>query len=163
VGINDEAFVEFVAGELANLLSFGHRLTADPVAADGLVQQALLHSRRRWRNVEPGEPTGDDVRRIMVRRQWSRRRPAAGRTRPPASPEIVRTAEEIHVIQALRALTARQRVVLVLCTGDGLSDAAVATVIGCREATVRRLRARALETVAILIDSPDISIEVVVE
>jgi RNA polymerase sigma factor (sigma-70 family) len=91
------------------------------------------------------------VRRIVTTSylDWRRRRseePLAQVPEPPLGPDpadgVVRRDE---LARALGALTAHQRVVLVLRHYEGYDDTAIAAVLGCGEGTVRSHASRGLD------------------
>jgi RNA polymerase sigma factor (sigma-70 family) len=64
--------------------------------------------------------------------------------RPAAGCLEDRTADQAELWAALGALSERQRAVLVLRYYEGLADHEIATLLRCREMTVRSLASRGL-------------------
>ncbi|MET9670307.1 sigma factor-like helix-turn-helix DNA-binding protein [Streptomyces sp. NPDC006475] len=101
-----------------------HLMTADPRAAEELARGTLAETYARRRRI----PRGDadfHVRRTLVRRHLRR----AGRRGAD-------TGQCAPLLRALAGMPARQRVVLVLRHGEGLSDAETAQVLGCSSRAV---------------------------
>lgn len=142
-------FDEFVVGHGAALLRFGYLMTGDRALAEDLVQEALVKVHRRWSSGFSVDRPDAYVRKVMANQftSWRRRR---------SSTEVVGTvpdgacldgsdafADRDLVWQALAELPRRQRVVLVLRYYEHLTDAEIASLVGCAESTVRSLAARA--------------------
>ncbi|WP_432042440.1 sigma-70 family RNA polymerase sigma factor [Streptomyces cadmiisoli] len=125
-------FAAYTAHTWPWLLRAAHLLTGDPRAAEDLARGTLAETYARRRRI----PRGDadfHVRRTLVRRhlRLPRRHPAdAGQSSP--------------LLRALAGLPARQRVVLVLRYGEGLSKSETAQVLGCSTGTVTSLLRRGL-------------------
>lgn len=146
-----EHFAESQAGALAGL---AYRLTGQRESARDLVQEVLLDSFRQWPKVSAARDRSAYLRRMLVNRHLNgvRRRqvvevacaepydsdPAARR----GSPDVVEDRDAMW--RALAGLPDRQRTVLVLRYYEGLEDAAIADLVGCRRTTVRSLAARGI-------------------
>lgn len=133
------------------LLRTAHLLTGDRGHGEDLLQQALERLYRHWRRID-GDPEGW-VRRTMVNlatdrwRLRSRRPLESARPLPdrPMTGDPHAAVEHRHdLVLALRALTARQRAVLVLRYFDDLSEAEVAALLGCSVGTVKSTASKAL-------------------
>jgi RNA polymerase sigma-70 factor (sigma-E family) len=148
-------FDDFVASRGQALLRFAYLLTHDGPLAEDLVQDALVKAHSRWNRQTRIEHPDAYVRRIVVNEfvTWRRRRsssevpsaqpPEAG----PASgvPDAIEGIADRDVVWRLLAeLPRNHRAVLVLRYYEGLSDAEIATVLGCPEGTVRSWASRAL-------------------
>lgn len=154
----DAVFDRLVRAHGADLLRFAYLLTHDRGRAEDLVQDALLNAVRRWRREGVPELPVPYLRRSIVNGYlgWRRRR---------ASTELVdevggaaltddtsqAQADRDAVWRLLAALPARARAVLVLRYYEDLPDAVIAETLGCAEATVRSVAARAF---AVLRDDP---------
>jgi RNA polymerase sigma-70 factor (sigma-E family) len=155
----DAVFDRLVRAHGADLLRFAYLLSHDRGRAEDLVQDALLNAVRRWRRTGVPELPVPYLRRSIVNGHlgWRRRR---------ASTELVDEvggaaaleddasqvqADRDAVWRMLAALPVRARAVLVLRYYEDLPDAAIAETLGCAEATVRSLAARAF---AVLRDDP---------
>jgi DNA-directed RNA polymerase specialized sigma24 family protein len=123
----DDVLTELVEHSGDRLLRVAYQLTHDAAAAQDLVQEALLRVYQSGRLRSSTEIVTDVVPE----------RPAAG------CPED-RTADQAELWVALGALSERQRAVLVLRYYEDLADHEIATLLGCREATVRSLASRGL-------------------
>ena len=147
-------FDEFVASRSQALLRFAYLLTHDGPLAEDLVQDALVKAHRRWNRQTRIEHPDAYVRRIVANEfvTWHRRRsssevpslpPETGRT-SVAADAIEGIADRDVVWRLLAELPRNHRAVLVLRYYEGLSDAEIATVLGCPEGTVRSWASRAL-------------------
>jgi RNA polymerase sigma-70 factor (sigma-E family) len=131
--------------------------------AEDLVQQALEQLYRRWRkrgvDVDDAEAY---ARRVVVNEYLRRRRlGSASELITDVVPDIASVAPDAAVAErdamwrSLDALPARQRAAVVLRYYEELPYRDIAAVLGCREATVRSLVARALHTLrATAVESP---------
>lgn len=135
-------FTEFVAARSPALIRLAYVLTADQHAAEDLLQSALTKAAAHWGRIHTSPESY--IRRIMYREQvnrWRRR----GRWRemavavvpePPPAPGPSVEAR-VALADALRALPARKRAVLVLRYLEDLPEAQVADILGCSVGTVR--------------------------
>ena len=147
----DGGFDTFAATHTAALLRLAYLLCRDPGRAEDLVQDSLEKALRRWRRSGPPEQPLAYARRIVVNSYlgWRRRR-ASGElvgvldVAEPTTPDGAdEHAARDLMWRALGALEPRQRAVLVLRYYLGLPDREIAEQLGCAEATVRSLAARA--------------------
>jgi RNA polymerase sigma-70 factor (sigma-E family) len=136
-----------VESDGAALLRFAFLLCRDAGRAEDLVQDALVRMMRSHSTVEAPAAY---ARKVIVNEYlgWRRRR---------WSTEIVRTddadvgvddsvdavADRDLVWRLIGSLPPRARAVLVLRYYEDLPDAEIAAVVGCAEATVRSIAARA--------------------
>ena len=144
-------FDVFVAAHGAGLVRFAYLLTRDLARAEDLVQDALVRSYRRWDRIAVVDQPLAYVRQIVVRGFLSWRRGLASREvigvtgSDVAGPDPATGVADRHAMwQALAALPARQRTVLVLRYYEDLPDDQIADLVGCAPATVRSLTARGL-------------------
>lgn len=150
----EAAFERFAEGQAAALALLAYQLTGHREAARDLVQDVLLEVFRQWPKVSTAGSRAAYVRRILVNRHLSGvRRP---RVREILSADHVDldamapqglSYDHVHadhdaMWKALAALPDRQRTVLVLRYYEGLPDADIAGIVGCRRTTVRSLAAR---------------------
>jgi RNA polymerase sigma-70 factor (sigma-E family) len=145
-----EDFEEFVAAALPGLLRFGVILTGDRHRADDLVQTALVKTMRRWRAIEPDQPTAY-VRRAMVNTHLSGWRRSRRETGMPDGFDIAARTDETasyddqdQLARALAVLPPRQRAVIVLRFYAGLSEAEIAETLGCAPGTVKSQSSKAM-------------------
>lgn len=147
-----EGFAEFVAGRERALQRTAWLLTGDWAMAEDLVQTALVKSWPCWERIMRRDDPELYVRRVMVNTwaTWWRRRwrwehaSAAVPDRPAPGDMAAEVAVRVAVRDALGRLTRRQRAVLVLRVFDDLSEAQVASVLGCAVGTVKSTTAQAL-------------------
>jgi RNA polymerase sigma-70 factor (sigma-E family) len=152
VNAEPEGFAQFVEARERALQRTAWLLTGDWALAEDLVQTSLARSWPRWERIRRRDNPEIYVRRVMVNTwvTWSRRRwwgehasAAVPDTAAPgdlAAEVAVRTA----VQGALKALTSRQRAVVVLRIFDDLTEPQVAQVLNCATGTVKSTMARAL-------------------
>jgi RNA polymerase sigma-70 factor (sigma-E family) len=160
VVVDEAAFDEFVVGRGPSLLRFGFLLSGDRGLAEDLVQDALVKLHRRWSGPSAVEHPEAYVRRIIANdfTSWRRRRASTEIVRPVpelASADVADALADRDVMwQALGALTARQRTVLVLRYYEQETDRSIGSMLGCGESTVRSLAARAF---SVLRANPNLS------
>ncbi|MFI9760710.1 sigma factor-like helix-turn-helix DNA-binding protein [Streptomyces sp. NPDC051963] len=108
------------------LVTTAHLLAGDPREAPELLRKALVGVCARWRRI-PRDDVDFYVRRSLVKEHLRRAR----RRRTPPHEE-------------LRALSARQRAVLVMLHWEGLSETETAQLLGCSACAVRSRARRGL-------------------
>lgn len=151
-------FEEYAACRLPALLRFAAVLSGDRDLAQDLVQEVLARAHVRWHKIGRLDRPDQYVRRMITneflswRRRWGRVT-AVGQIAdrpPPAGPDTATThAERDALLTELARLPKRQQAVLVLRYYEGLTDAEIAEVLGCRPGTVRGYAWRALATLRI--------------
>lgn len=149
----DDVLTELVEHSGDQLLRMAYQLTHDAAAAQDLVQEALLrvYQSVRHRGLAP-EDWYAYLRRAVINEYVRTRRLRSSTEivtdvvpeRPAARCLEDRAADQAELWAALGALSERQRAVLVLRYYEGLADHEIATLLGCREATVRSLASRGL-------------------
>jgi RNA polymerase sigma-70 factor (sigma-E family) len=153
-----QEFERFVAETSDALVRTAYLVVWDLAEAEDLVQECLLVVARRWPRVRTMEQPRAYARRILVNlaldgsKRRSRRREELDAS--PASLELqadeasARRLDGVDVrselLQALATLPPRQRAVLVLRYFEDLSEAQVATVLGCSVGTVKSTASRGL-------------------
>ena len=152
-------FERFVTGSTGRLLRSAYLMTSDLAEAEDLVQETLLRVARRWPEVRAMEYPAAYARRILVNLAIDgagQRARHAGELAAPARPgppdradaraerdlRAVDTQDEL--LQALAALPARQRAVIVLRYWDDLPETQVAAILGCSAGTVKSTASRGL-------------------
>jgi RNA polymerase sigma-70 factor (sigma-E family) len=149
----DDALTDLVARSGDRLLRVGYQLTHDRAAAQDLVQDALLrvYLSARRRGTVPDDWYAYLRRAVVNEFLRVRRRRASTEVltdtvhdRPAAEQQEDRIADRADLWAALGALSQRQRAALVLRYYEGLADGEIATLLGCREASVRSLVSRGL-------------------
>ncbi|MGW2055481.1 SigE family RNA polymerase sigma factor [Streptomyces sp. NPDC001840] len=151
---NDD-FAEYAAAAWPRLVRAAHLLTGDFHEAEDLVQTTLAKVCARWRRI-PREEVDFYVRRALVNNNLSRvRKRRVIHLLTPLLPEAVHgrhTGHAEHIeeraalAQALAALSARQRAVVVLRYWEDLSEQETAGLLNCSVGTVKTHARRALET-----------------
>jgi len=150
-------FDEFVGARLPALLRYATAVTCDPHLAEDVVQDVLVRAQSRWGRIGGVDQPEAYVRRMVLNEFLSWRRRVARRAVPvrdetieAASPVLDdpagRLVERDAVVGMIAALPPRQRAVIALRFFEGSSDAEIADLLGCTEATVRSHASRALAT-----------------
>ena len=150
MAVDDAEFRELFASEYARLCWLGFLLTGSRAEGEELAQETLVRMWWRWRlGRRPADPARY-ARRVLVNRQRSLLRRAAvearslGRARPA---QVVPSADSERAMvlwEAVQALPARQRAVLVLRYKEDLTEAEVARLLGLPVGTVKSASHRAL-------------------
>jgi len=149
--VTDGSFERFVHEHHASLYRTAVLMTGDPEAAQDLVQTALSRVFARWSRIRHEEPAAY-ARRIVVnahrdvwRRDRGREQLVAVAPEPRAAADATgRVVERDSVVRALRALTGRERRVVVLRFLYDLSEAETASELGMRVGTVKSTTHRAI-------------------
>lgn len=150
--MRDEAsYVEFVSARWASLLRLAYLLTGSEAAADDLLQTSLMRAYVSWSKVQRTGSPEAYVRKILVNgaisegRRRSRRPEVLGRVPETAGPD--RQAESLDraaLWPLVDALPPRQRAVVVLRYYEDMSEAEIASVLGCAPGTVKSQASDAL-------------------
>lgn len=141
---SEDQYGEFVNARASALLRTAILLTAgDRATAEDLVQTALVRAYARRRRVRTPIATETYARRTLVRAAIRGRR---DRARRADGGHPGRDENPLTILDALRALPARQRAVVVLRYHVDYSEAQVAEALGSAAGTVRRHGTRAIET-----------------
>ena len=159
-------YEQFVAARLPSLLRYATALAGRPQLAEDVVQEVLLRAQTRWRRIGGLDQPEAYVRRMVLNEYlgWRRRRSSRDVAMPVdrldgLSPAVADHAtahgERDQLRHALAALPRRQRAVLVLRFYLGLSDAEIATELGCAVGTVRSHASRALATLRTALDTEE--------
>jgi len=159
----EESFREFVEGSWNRLLRTAYLLTGDHGAAEDLVQTALMRTYRHWGRIETYDSPEAYVRRVMANANvsaWRRRKaivhvmaeppePAAGNGAGYAAGSGAGDHQDAYAVRdelwrAVQAMSPRMRTAFVLRYFEDLSEAEVASVMGCAVGTVKSQIARGL-------------------
>ena len=149
----DEALADVVARSGDRLLRVAYQLTHDRVAAQDVVQEALLRVYRSVirRGVAPQDSYAYLRRAVINEYLRTQRLHSSAEVvtdkmpeQPTAASPEDQIADRAQLWAALGALSARQRAVLVLRYYEDLPDHQIAALLGCREASVRSLASRGL-------------------
>jgi RNA polymerase sigma-70 factor (sigma-E family) len=150
-----DEFGEFMATRWPGLVRLAYGLTEDRWLAEDVAQAALASAYAAWWRMRRADDPDAYVRRILVNtsnRRFRRRRVAEHSREPAELPDLAvadsadRIGQRSALLSALRELPRRQRAIVVLRYWEDLSDAQVATALGCAEGTVRSQASRALAT-----------------
>lgn len=147
----DSEFSEYVAARRAKLYRTAYLLAGDPHRAEDLVQQALTKLYVAWKRLSKRDDVDAYARRIVVnahldevRRPWRRERPRPTEDLDRAAEAGLAPEDRDALWDALRALPARQRQVVVLRHYWGLSVAETAQDLGISQGTVKSSTSDAL-------------------
>lgn len=148
----DQDFAEFVAARWAALYRLTYLLTASPTAAEDLLQTSLEKAYVRWARIGGMDHAEAYVRRMIANTFVSSRRRAWVREEPrDRLPEAESSAEGALLDRALLwplvcALPDRQRAVIVLRYYEDMSEADIATTLGCAAGTVKSQSSAAMRS-----------------
>jgi RNA polymerase sigma-70 factor (sigma-E family) len=149
-------FEHFVAESSDPLLRTAYLIVWDLSEAEDLVQECLLTVARRWPRVRRMQHPRAYARRVLVnlaldgRRRRARRRqeleapPSAWERRSDEHGTMAGVEVRRDLVDALATLPPRQRAVLVLRYFEDLTEAQVASVLGCSVGTVKSTASRGL-------------------
>jgi RNA polymerase sigma-70 factor (sigma-E family) len=145
------SFRDFVMARSPALLRTAWLLTGNAHLAEDLLQTALARTWPQWGRLHPDGDPDAYVRRVMVNTSLSwRARRWHGEWATEHLPE--RAAVDVHdrvldraqLADVLRAVTPRQRAVLVLRFMEDCSEQQTADLLGCSVGTVKSHTSRAL-------------------
>jgi RNA polymerase sigma factor (sigma-70 family) len=137
------SFVELYERAFAPMVRLAVALIGSEPVAEDLVHDVFVRLHARWRSIE--QP--DAYLRVAVVnacRSAARRRQSEHRALAAQADDVVSLMAADEMFDALGALPYRQRVALVLHYYEGLTQAEIADVLGCREGTVASLTHRGL-------------------
>jgi RNA polymerase sigma-70 factor (sigma-E family) len=146
-------FEEFVALRLPALIRQATVLAGDPHVAEDVVQDVLVKAQPRWTRIGELDVPESYLRKMIVNELLTVRRQVAARMRRERAhlPTTVgdraeQVAERDALVRLIKALPARQRIVIALRYFEDMADADIAELLGCRLTTVRSQASRALAT-----------------
>jgi RNA polymerase sigma-70 factor (ECF subfamily) len=144
-----EAFDALVSLRSPALLRTAYLLCGDRHLAQDLVQNSLSRAYTRWGRLQSVDAGESYIRKVMVtqaassrRRRWHAEVPTAALPERPSGSEDLDLRATLR--QALAALPAPQRAVLVLRFYEDLSEADTAAVLDTSVGTVKSRTSRAL-------------------
>jgi len=149
--VADEELVLLVRSHEAALLRLAYLLSRDSARAEDLVQDTLLRVLRRWRSAGAPDHAFAYARRVLINEflAWRRLRSASELLGPVEDAKVPDHADQLAdrelMWRLLGAVQPRARTVLILRYYEQLSDAEIAAMLGCRQATIRSISARALQ------------------
>jgi RNA polymerase sigma-70 factor (sigma-E family) len=136
-------FDDLYRAEYPRAVRLARLLTGSPSSAEDLAQEAFVRVHRRGAGVA-NPPAYLRTVVVNVCRNWHRARAREAR-RLVEHGQLIDVSVEARELEAsLALLSYRQRSVLVLRYWLDLSEAEIATALGCRAGTVKSLHARAL-------------------
>jgi RNA polymerase sigma-70 factor (sigma-E family) len=147
-------FEDFILAHLSRLLRYATMLTGEREQAADLVQDVLVKAYRRWSRISDADHPDRYVLRMVTNDYLSWRRSRSARLIVTGDlPDEVRPDDFAadHALredmwQRLARLPRRQRAVVVLRYYEQLTDAEIADLLGCAQATVRAHAHKALTT-----------------
>jgi RNA polymerase sigma-70 factor (ECF subfamily) len=142
--VGTETFEDFFRREYHAVVALAFALTGRAAAAEELAQDAFLVTYRSWVKVSSYEMPAAFVRRVVANMSVSFRRRLAAEARAmtrvasrPAAWAAPLSAPDADFWRSVRSLPRRQAQVLALRYLEDRSDAEIAHILGCSEATVR--------------------------
>ena len=146
-------FEEFLAVRLPALTRYATALAGDPDAGADVLQDVLLKAQPRWSRIGALDTPEAYIRKMVINELISARRRLTARLRREHihRPESINDrseqfAQREALVQLIRALPARQRIVVVLRYFEDMADGDIAALMGCSLVTVRSQASRALAT-----------------
>ncbi|MFF5231097.1 SigE family RNA polymerase sigma factor [Dactylosporangium sp. NPDC000521] len=147
----EQAYRDYVAGNLDRLRRTAYLLCGDWHLADDLTSTVLVKLLRHWKRASAMDHPDAYVRRMLMsawlderRRPWRRE---SFTDRLPDRPAVSTDRDQrLDVLSLLAGLPPRRRAVLVLRFFCDLSVEETAQALGCSEGTVKSQAARALES-----------------
>lgn len=160
-------FEAWLTEQLPGLLRFTQVVCGGPDPAEEVVQDVAVKVHARWSRIRGLEHREAYVRRMVVnehlswRRKWSRIIPQAEfREPPPTGPGFAEQhADRAALVAELARLPRKQRAALALRYFEGLSDDAIADLLGCRPVTVRSHISRGLATLRVEMKPPAVLVD----
>jgi RNA polymerase sigma-70 factor (sigma-E family) len=147
-------FDEYVAARSPALLRLAYLLVGDSGLAEDLLQETLIRVYPRWSRILRQDPEAY-VRRSLARNAvslWRRGRHFGREVSYAHVPDSISSsgddADPFGIVwQAVSELPPRQRAVVVLTFYADMSEAEIATALGCAVGTVKSQKSRALARV----------------
>ncbi len=137
-----DGFEELYRANYRKLVQLAYLLTQSAETADDLVQDVFARVLPRWQRLDDPVPY---LRRSVVNAANSWRRRLRLERLRSAHVEESANLHADELFDVLAELPSRQRSAVVLRFYEGMSDAEVAAVLGCRPGTVASLVHRAFE------------------
>jgi RNA polymerase sigma-70 factor (sigma-E family) len=151
----DTSFVEFVESAWQRHLRLAVLLTGDRSQAEELLQDSLVRMYERWRKLSRLDDLNAYLRRSLVNNHTSnwrrRRRESLVAEVPDRVSAVAAGGPDPEVRQALMALPAGQRAVVVLRLYEDLSERQTAAALGCSVGNVKSQYVRALDKLRALV------------
>jgi RNA polymerase sigma-70 factor (sigma-E family) len=144
-------FEEYVAARLPALLRQATVLAGDPHVAEDVVQDVLMKAQPRWARIAELDVPDAYLRKMIVNELLSARRRVAAAVRrergqqpAPVHDGVEAIVRREAILQVIRTLPTRQRIVVALRFYEDMADSDIAALLGCAEGTVRSQASRAL-------------------
>jgi RNA polymerase sigma factor (sigma-70 family) len=153
---DDLDFERFLDRDLGGLTRLAMVLTLDPHEAEDLAQQTAMKLQLKWHLVRRADNPPAYARRLLLNEFLANQRRKQRETRartsaaypPTATDDIAAHVERRLVItDLLGRLPGKQRAAIALRYLEDRPDGEIAVILNCREATVRSLVKRGLDTV----------------
>ena len=157
----DTAVEEFYALHYRRLVRLSVLLVRDVETAEEVVQDSFVAMHDRWRRLRDPDKGLAYLRQTVVNRSRSVLRHRAVQARHPspvqtdhhgADEDAVATERRTQVLNALRALPARQREVLALRYYLDLSEAEIAETLGISRGAVKSHASRGAASLRLLLE-----------
>lgn len=131
-------------------------LTGNRSQAEDLLQDSLVRMYERWRKLSRRDDLHAYLRRALVNNHTSvwRRRRRENLVAEVPEPAATSEGPDIEMTQALAALPAGQRAVVVLRLYEDLSERQAAEALGCSVGNIKSQYARALDKLRSLVREP---------
>ncbi len=153
----DTSFVEFVESAWQRHLRLALLLTGNRSQAEELLQDSLVRMYERWRKLSRRDDLHAYLRRALVNNHtsmWRRRRRESLVAEVPDRAASGGGGSDPEFSQALMALPAGQRAVVVLRLYEDLSEQQAAAALGCSVGNIKSQYARALDKLRSLVREP---------
>lgn len=150
---HEAEFVDFVEAASPRLLTSAWLLTADPVTAEDLVQEALERVYVRWGKVRGTNPTAY-ARRIVTNLhtdRWRKQRREVLTGAPPERAIGEVSSASVDLVRVLQQLPTRERECVVLRHYLDLSEKETAEALGVSLGTVKSSTSRGLAGLRVLL------------
>jgi RNA polymerase sigma-70 factor (sigma-E family) len=150
------------AAHYNSLVGLAVLLVRDVATAEEVVQDSFIAMHRSWSRLRQNDKALAYLRRSVVNRSRSvlRRRVVADKNWPKPPPDMpsaeqgaIALLERSAVVAALRALSPRQREVVVLRYYGDLTEAQIAAVIGISPGAVKSHSSRAMSALRSVLES----------
>jgi RNA polymerase sigma-70 factor, ECF subfamily len=143
VELGSAAFEDFFRREYPAMVALAAAVSRSPHTAEDLAQEAMLRARRHWDRIGAFDKPGTWVRRVTINLSLNSRRGVAreARTRlawwERSEPAEQPQALDPDLLDALHALSPRQRAAVSLHYLEDRSTSEIADLLGCSESTAR--------------------------
>ncbi len=142
---SQQNFERLILPETPRLLRFARRLTSNPSSAEDLVQETLLRAWRSFYQFQEGTNARAWLYRILMNQFYGegRRAQAAPLPETISSKASWSEIDRLEVVQALDALPAEHRTVLLLAVVEGFTCREAAEILAVPMGTVMSRLSRA--------------------